>query len=416
MNLARQLGAELVLGWRRAVRGPLVVALAAVLVLAVGVWPGRVDEGLVRTGYGIALGWGMLLVCALWCGGTAYALDRERRRLTLTFCKPLARLTLWWGRCLGTWLPFAALVVLMWGLLLGRALPEGRHVQAPELPDLEAQAQHELAELRASGALPKVSEARLLRAVRTDILGRYTELSATEPRTYTFAGHAEAARGDVTFRLSGTPFLGAKDALELAVAVSCGGRSAELRPAALRDTGFTLTLPEGLVQAGAPVILTLKRLDSRGAASVFYRERADLALLFPGVPGWVNLTAFCAVVLVTLALAVALGTALGCCFSLPVTLFVGTVAIVAAASASLSPETMVADEVATVWSRASATISWVVAGPFRDLVALNPLQALLGGEAIAPERLLRLIGLTALPWMVLCSLAALLSPVRDEDL
>ena len=69
---------ELTLGWRRAARGPLLVALAAVLAFCLLALPGRADAGLVRTGYGVVLAWMVLIVSALWCGGTAYALDRER--------------------------------------------------------------------------------------------------------------------------------------------------------------------------------------------------------------------------------------------------------------------------------------------------------------------------------------------------
>lgn len=418
----RQLRAEATLGWRRAARGPLPWAMVVVLTLCLLALPGRHDPGLVRTGYGLTLAWAFLLVCALWCGGTAYALDRERHRLTLTFTKPLGRLTLWWGRFFGTLAPFAAAVALVWALLLCRPLPPGRTVQRPELPNLDLMAKAELSRLRLLGRVPAgVSEARLLRAVRDDLAGRHTELRTGEPRVYRFAGPPAGLatpEGELpaAFRLSGAPFLGAKDALRLEVEAKSGTRVAAAPLENLRDSGVTLTLPERLLRPGEPVEVALRRKDANGAASVLYRERSDLALLFPGQSPLANLTAFCAVLLLTLALAVALGTALGCGFSLPVTLFVGTLAVLAVTSATLSPETTVSDETANLWARVSAAVSWGIASPFRGLVALSPLHCLFEGEAILTRTVLGLFLRLGLPWVLLCSLAALLSPVRDEDL
>lgn len=420
--LLRQLSAEILLGWRRTARGPLPWAMAAVLAFCLLFLPGRADTGLVRTGYGLALAWAFLMVCALWCGGTAYAFDRERHRLTLAFTKPMRRLTLWWGRYLGTLAPFVGAVTVLWGMLAFRQLPAGRTVQAPELPSVDLMAQAELIRLRLLGRVPTgVSEARLLRAVRDDLSSRHTELRTAEPRVYRFAGpplgcEMPAAGKPAAFRLSGAPFLGAKDALEVEVGVVSGDRRATLRPETLRDTGFVLPLPEGLVRPGEPVEVSLRRMDANGAASVLYRERSDLALLFPGQSPLANLTAFCVVLLLTLALAVALGTALGCGFSLPVTLFVGALAMLSMVSASLAPETTVADETANLWAHVSATISWGIAAPFRDLVTLHPLRCLLEGEAIPPQTLLCLFLRLGFPGVCVCSLAALLSPVRDEDL
>ncbi len=420
-SFLRQLQAEVILGWHRAVRGALVWALVAVPVLALWVLPGQSDQDGVQTGYGMVLVWAFLLVAALWCGGTAYAFDRERHRLTLTFTKPLARWTLWWGRCLGTLAPFAVVVVLVWGLLVWRPLPAGRTVQAPQLPDINLMAQAELSRLALLKRVPEgVSQARLLRAVREDLMGRHTELRSHEARTYRFAGMplgaAQTGTGSPSaVRLSGAPFLGARDSLALEVEVACGGRRATLRPTHLLERGFELPLPNDLLQPGEAVEVVLRRLDTHEAASVLYRERTDLALLFPGQSATVNLTVFCGILLLTLALAVALGTALGCSFSLPVTLFVGTLAILSITSASLSPETTVADETVNLWARISAWVSWGLAMPFRDLVHLQPLRALLEGEAITVQILLRLWAMPGLPWMIIASIAALCSPVLDED-
>lgn len=404
---------ELTLGWRRAARGPLLVALAAVLAFCLLALPGRADAGLVRTGYGVVLAWMVLIVSALWCGGTAYALDRERHRLTLTFTKPVRRWALWWGRLAGVLAPFAALTVILWVALAFRAIPEGRTVMRPALPDLDAAARAELARLRAVGRVPVgVPEARLLRAVRDHLEVAYTELRPGEPRIYHFLPVAKA--GAATFRLSGAPFLGARDALALRVTAACAGKTLTFRPTELRDTGFAQPLPADFVVPGQAVTVTLERLDTREACSVIYRERADVALLLPGQAPLLNLAYFCLALFLTVAMAAALGCALGCAFSLPVTLFTGTVALLAATAAALSPPTSVSEEMVNWWTRLSAVVSWAVARPFQALVALNPLARLLGGEAIEPVAFLR-AAVAAIPWCLLCSAVAVISPVADED-
>lgn len=405
---------ELALGWRRAVRGPSLPALLATLALCLLFLPGRDDPGLVRTGYGVVLAWMLLLVSALWIGGGAYALDRDRRRLALTLTKPVRRWALWWGRLGGVLAPFAVAVAALWGCLALRPIPEGRAVAAPILPSLDGAAREELARLRAEGRVPPgVPERRLLRAVRDHLAVAYTELRPHSPVTYRFPASAKA--GGAAFRLSGTPFLGARDALDLRVSAVCGPNTATLRPQELRDTGFTLPLPEGFLVPGQPVAVTLERRDANAAASVIYRERADLTLLLPGLPPLLNLTLFCLALFLTVAMAAALGLACGCAFSLPVTLFVGTVGLLAVTAAALSPPTTVAEEMANLWTRLSAGVSECIARPFRGLVALNPLHRLLLGEAIAPADLLRVFLTAALPWCLILSLAAPLSPLADED-
>lgn len=411
----KALWAELTLGWRRAVRGPFLVALVAVLALCLLALPGWDDPGLTRTGFGISLAWSLLLVSALWCGGTAYALDRDRHRLTLAFTKPIRRWTLWWGRFLGTFAPFAAAVFAMGLFLAFRPFPEGRTVTTPEnLPDLTPQAQAWLNHLQEAGKAPEgASEERLLRATREALEKRPVPLNPGQSRTYVFPPVAHA--GPVTFRLSGRPFLGARQAIRLAVVAECDGQKTTLRPERLRDQGFSVDLPDGFAAPGKPVSITLFREDKEEAGTVLYRERADVSLLSGGQAPVLNLAAFCLTLLVTVAMAVALGMALGCAFSLPVTLFVGTLALLAVAASALSPETFVLDEIKSVWSRASTWISTCVAWPFRDLVALDPLRCLMEGEAIGLRPFLRIVLLAALPWCVVCSLAATLTSVTDED-
>lgn len=411
--------AEIFLGWRRALRGPLPGLFCALLAVALLFFPGREDPALVRTGYGIALVWTVLPVCALWTGGAAYAFDRERHRLALFFTKPAHRWILWWGRFAGTFLPFAALVAVMGAFLLFRPLPAGRAVTAPLLPDPDRLAREELAELRAGNRVPRgVSERRLLRAITEDIRTRYTELAPHEPRGYRFPFPTGEVPASATFRLAGMPFLGARDALGISVTARCGDREVTLRPALTRDSGFTLPFPAELLRDAdareLEVILT--RTDSSGAASILYQEYADLALLLPGQPAAVNLLLFLGCVLLTVAMAVALGTALGASFSLPVTLFTGTLAALALTSATLSPPTSVMEEIATVWSRISTFASGWVAQPFRAFAELNPLARLLEGEAIAPGSFLRLVLYSAVPWIVICSLASIFTSVRDENL
>lgn len=409
---------ELCLGWYRATRGPLLIALTLCAVLCLILLPGTSDEGLVHTGYGLGLYWALLLFTSLWCGGTAYALDRERHRLALVFSKPIHRYKLWWGRWLAVWVPCCCAALLGCLMVAFRALPEGRTVQSPRLPSLDQAAKTELARLRSLNRVPQnIPEARLLRAVREDLETRYTELQPQTPIAYTFDLPADLPTdATASFRLSGAPFLGAKDALRLAVTVSdAHGVSVTRTPERLLDTGFTLSLPTSLLHAGAPLTITLTRLDQNEVASVLFQPYSDLHLLLPGIAPLWNLVRFAVVMILTLALTAALGVALGCSFSLPVTLFTGVLALLACTISILSPSISAVDSVSSVWANISTIISETLANPFIDLTRHPPLHALLAGEALS----LRAIGLftlrLVLPALVLCSGCALLSSVKDED-
>ncbi len=400
---------EITLAWHRATRGVLLWALLVALVGCLVVLPGRNDVGLVRTAYGTVLAWAVLVVSALWSGGTAYALDRERHRLTLTLTKPLHRMTLWWGRFFGTCLPFVLALGVVWVLLGFRALPEGRRIVSPTLPEItDAQAMAVLEQLQASGQLPEgASEKRLLAAARLAIERRYTELPTGQPLTYTFALPPQLPPESIgTLRLHGAPFLGDHKALDLVVSATCGGQTAVAYPKQLSESGFEVDFPAGFVRGGEALSVTLVRRDVTPHASVIFREREELKLLLPGQAALVNLTAFCVVLLFTVMMAVALGTALGCSFSLPVTLFVGTVATLALTAAAVAPELTVSEEVASTWAKVSTFIASYTKQPLAAFVVAHPVAALFQGEALSGGLLVRLFALALLPWLLLCSLVA----------
>ena len=408
---------EVVLGWRRALRGPMACALG---VLFLGLlWCAFAIHGenrLLWHTYALGFLWALLLVAALWCGSMAYAFDRERHRLALTFAKPLRPWVLWWGRFFGTLLPFALATFVLWAFLLFIPYPPGRESLKPELPDLEQSVSQEMARLQRENRLPKnIPQARLRRAVRDEVLHRYTELQPGQPQAYTFRSPG-LHQQPLTFQLSGTPFLGAKDALTLELDVACGPERQTLRPDALRDNGFSVPLPLALTAKGDTFTVALKRLDTNDAGSVLYRERVDLGVLVPKCSALVNKTCFCLVLFASLAMMVALGTALGCIFSLPSSLFIGSVTLLALTAATLSPATTVAEEQATLWGRISAPVATAIAKPFQPFVQLNPLNGLTEGLALLPCDLLRLFLVSFLPWVLLCSLIAPLSPTRDETL
>ncbi len=413
----RPLAAEVALGWRRAVRGPLLTALGLVLLLLFFCAPTQGETAAAWTACSLGFAWGILLISGLWSGGLAYAADRDRHRLALFFTKPASPWLLWWGRFLGTLAPFSVAIFLLWILLLFRNLPPGRFCLPPDLPDLELATQQEMNHLRKTERLPKnVSERRLARAVRTELRNRYTELRPEEPRTYTFSIPNGRPPSSLDFRLSGTPFMGAKEALSLDISLFADGKIERFRPDALFDTGFSLPLPKQIAHPSQPLHLTLTRRDTHDAASILYREREDLALLLPGYSAILNQTYLCLLLLATVAMMVALGAAFGCALSLPVTLFSGSAILLAFTAAALAPTTSVADEQATRWGRFSAPVAYTVAQPFRALVTLNPIQRVIDGEAILTQEINRFLLFSMLPWLLCCSLAAPLTATRDETL
>ena len=410
------LAAEATLAWRRAVRGPFLWAILAALGLLLIALPGVEDPELLRTPYALGLAWALLLIAALWTGANAYALDRDRELLALPLVKPLRPVQLWLARLAANLLPFAVAVAAVGALLVWRGLPPGRERLAPTLPPIAERAEAEFARFEAEGRLPAgVPRWRLLRAFREELENRYTELKSGEPQRFTFALPATLRPGAAAFRLSGAPFLGAKESLRLSVTATCAGESRTVTPGDLRDNGFTLSLGEDLLRPGQPLTLTLARTDTADVASVLYREYCDLALLLPGCSAPVNLLCFCAALLGSCAMALALGMALGCVLSLPVSLFTGTLALLALTSATLAPGTTVADEQASRFGRLASPISQAIAQPLRPLVALNPLVRLFEGLAITPRELLAFGLRTLLPWLLICAIPALSSAARQTQ-
>jgi hypothetical protein len=63
----------------------------------------------------------------------------------------------------------------------------------------------------------------------------------------------------------------------------------------------------------------------------------------------------------------------------------------------------------------STTISETLANPFIDLIQLNPLNALLEGEALSLKTILAFTARVVAPALFFFSTFSLLSVVRDED-
>ncbi len=408
--------AELGLGWRRALRGPQVALLFVTAGVCLVVLPGFTEGALTRLGYGLGLWWAIALAVALWQGGTAFALDRERHRLMLLFTKPQTAWQRWWGRWVGT-LPLLGWLTVVTGVLLfPRALPSGRAVLHPDLPDLNVAAQEMLMRMREAGRVPEgISEGRLLRAVAEGLQNRGTSLTYDTPKSYTFEmAKGKSARGQLTFRLTDAPFFGAKDVLCLTVEMQCGAKSFSQTIDAPAENGIIVHAPEGFCASNESVRVTLTRRDKNEIATVLYRERNAVQLLLPGHSAAVNLGMFLVIFFLTLAMVSALGTTLGALFSLPVALFVGMFALLAMASATLAPGTTVMEEAANPIARLSSILSTWIAMPFVTLVNLNPLYALTEGEAIDWDALVHFFGQTFCIWNLLLSCIGALPSAAGE--
>lgn len=419
----RQLLGEVGLGWRRAVRGPLVIALVGTMAGLIFGLPYRAEASGARLGYAMSLSWTLTLVCALWCGVASYAYDRERHRMALVFTKPLRAWTLWVGRWLGTAFPFVVMMGALYGMLWGYDFPSGAHRLQPQFPSVAEVAREELQVLREQGLdtlrikeEQGVSEARLLEDIERNIVRRYTELAEGGTLTYTFAPLAPQTR-EVRFCLSGVPFMGAYNERMMAITATLG-EAREALPIALTARGVEASLPAGWQYDGkTPLVIEMKRVVSfHEAGYIMFREREDIQLFYAGYPPRVNMLMAVIVMTGVVLMAVALGCALGARFSLPVGVFVGTLSLLVAAIASVDVTVTVTQELQSLWTYLGARISDLVAGPFRGIVTLDPITRLLEGVSL-PWREVGFFWVgTWLPWVLICSLCSLGTSVKDEDL
>lgn len=421
-RFGRQLLAELGLGWRRAIRGPLVIALLGAIGLLIFGLPYRAEEAAARLGYAMSLSWTLTLVCALWCGVASYAYDRERHRMALVFTKPMGRWQLWVGRWIGTSFPFIVVMGAFYGMLLFHHFPDGDHRLQPLFPSLEMLAQQTLEDLRSEGLEiarveeeQGVSEERLLQDIRRNILRRYTELPEGGSLTYAFEALPEGTK-EVSFCLSGIPFMGAYNERMMDVYATYGSTTEQL-PVTMTQRGVEARFPQTWVYDGkTPLSLQLVRKATFNEAGyIMFREREDIQLFYTGYSSGLNSFLAVMVMVGVILMAVALGCSLGSLFSLPVGVFVGTLCLLVAAIASLDITVTVTQELQSFWTMISARISHVVAGPFKGIVSLNPLMRLSEGVSIPWVDVGGFFMGTLLPWTVICSLLSLLSSLKDED-
>lgn len=422
IRFGRQLLGEVFLGWCRATRGPLVVALIGTIAILAYVLPYNAAEPEVSLSYAMGLAWTLNLICALWCAIACYAYDRERRRMALVFTKPMSRWILWVGRWLGTSIPFVFILTVFYLMIFPYDFREGRHRLAPNLPSIDELAYKELDYYRKQGLnIQKVekehgiSEARLLKDIRNNIQRRYTELTQEEPLTYTF----NALPNDVehaSFCLSGTPFMGAYNDQMMEIQLIQGSQQVML-PMKLTMNGLEAHFPQSWKYDKAkPITIKLFRKQSFDEVGyIMFRERLDIQLFYSGYPPKLNLFASIFVMALVVLMASALGCALGALFSLPVGVFVGTLCLIIAGIASMGIQVTVTEEIKSVWTMISARISDVVAGPFKGVVELNPLMRLFSGIAISWREILIFSLWTFFPWTLICSFFSLVSSVKDED-
>ncbi len=416
-----QLRGELLLGWRRATRGARFFLLLAVVTALMVVLPWGAAEPLATTGYAMAFAWMLLLLCSLWSGVASYAYDRECHRMALVFTKPVRVWTLWVGRWLGTTLPFVIVLITLALFALQAPFPEGRKIALPLLPDIHTVAQTELQAMVQEGmdlhrikVEQGVSEERLLVDVIRHIQQRYTELEPHKPLSYTFAPLPKEVK-QVTFCLTGTPLLGAYDEAMLSVTIQSGTQSYTCEPR-VTINGFEVDFPSQWQASGEPITLTLNRRSSFNQAGfIMFREREDVQLRYDGYSPMMNVMCATVVLFGVLAMASALGCALGSLFSLPVALFVGTLALLAAGVSAMESNFTVTEELESFVFAIGARASELVAGPFQGILHLNPLNRLQAGEAILWNEIGGFMLKTLLPWVLACSCLPWMSRLKDED-
>lgn len=421
MRFIAQVMSEIGLGWRRATRGALLLSLLGVMTILMLWLPAGAAEPLANTGYAMAFVWTLLLLCALWSGVASYAYERECHRMALVFTKPLTRWTLWVGRWLGTTIPFLLLLLALALLASFTAFPEGHKIAHPQLPEIQAVAQQELQALVDEGMNLQrieeeqgVSQARLLLDITRNIQTRYTELEPQKSLTYTFAPRSSGVT-HATFCLHGTPFLGAYEEAMLTVTLSMGEQEVRLQPR-VTVNGFEVDVPREWNLAQGPLQVELHRAaDFNKAGFILFREREDVQLRYEGYSPMLNLLAAILVIFCVIAMASALGCALGSLFSLPVALFVGTLCLLAAGVSAMESNLTVTEEMDSLILLIGARASEIVAGPFQGLLQLNPLNRLQTGQAILFKEILHFTLHTLLPWVFIASALPWLSRIKDED-
>jgi hypothetical protein len=342
--------------------------------------------------------------------------------MALVFTKPISRWGLWMGRWMGTSIPFVAVMGVLYAILLTRDFPEGLHRLQPQFEPIEKVAYAELEKMRQEGldtaqieASQGVTEERLLKDIRRQIVRRYTELTSETPLVYTFSPLPKET-SEVFFCLSGVPFMGAYNSNMMTLEATYGADMAIL-PIEITKRGVEARLPTHWEYDGAQAVTVkiIRKASFDEAGYILFKEREDIQLFYSGYPPQVNLLFAVVVMAGVVLMASALGCTLGAFFSLPVGLFVGSFCLIAAAVASVNKAVTVRQELENIWLFIGTRISDVVAGPFRGIVELNPLTRLSSGIAIEGAEVGAFFLFSLLPWILICSVSVFLTSLKDEE-
>jgi len=347
----KQVAAIALLACRNALRSRVILVLVALLLAAVLLFPLAIRHdgtaaGLVRLHLTYTLGIAafLLSLSSLWAGCAAVSGEADDKTLHLLLVKPVPRLRIWIGKWTALLLINAALLALVGAVSLATLHAKLRRgnfdpadlaharatamaslvdVEAP-LPDVNAEVDSELADLRARGALPDTLAEDDVRAlVRRTVLARRYSVKPRQSLTWTF-GPLPAADAPLSVRFRCDASVPGAGDLPAVLRVAVGDRTMSRDIQAMPGSEQTIVFAGLAVPAGASAVVTLENAG-RYDATLFFEPEDGLILRLPRGGFLGNYLRALLSLYLRLALFAALGTTLGTLFSMPVAAFLALV-------------------------------------------------------------------------------------------
>jgi len=356
---------------RAALRSRMWLLLGGILCLTVVLLPMTVSgDGTALSYIQVALRYSLattgfiLALSTLWLSCFALAGDLETHQLHLVAVKPVARATIWLGKCAGVLLvngvllSVAALAIyglVHWQLRQRAFLPEekerlerevlvGRRVYLPETPDVEQLIENEFQRRVAEGALyqssnPHIQAGVLRDQVRKVILSRLGEVACGDRRFWHYTGVRAQDREPVFLRYR--TYLGSYDNRDQRKTVGHWAARLQVpadpdRPDGPRQEIFVPVTPApeeilggafqeiplhpAVVSEEGEAMIGFINLDPR-RANLFFQVADGPKLLVRETGFWQNYLRAVVLLAIKLVFLAGLGCAAGGVFSAPVAMF-----------------------------------------------------------------------------------------------
>lgn len=413
MQALRKIFGILLLSLRAALRAKTVFALLLLMAACVTLLPAIIKGDGTPEGdchilvmYTIGFAFGLLCLSTLWAACALFAAEIDNQSIQLSAVKPVRPIEFWLGKWLALLVLNGLLVCVVYSAVYVQIRwklrqPEwrdnvqlqSRHIARPLLPTPQEEARQTYLFLERKKALPKgLSKAQILRTLTEKAVERYTIVNPGEEVDWRFVlARPVMPQEIVTVRIRFDTEFSTRTQVEglCRFAPDLPGATAleiPIKDFSLNEILFDVTCQVfGATNTLSGFYLSFKHSgDPAKSSAVMLRFRKDVALLTPGGTFEANLVRSAIIHWSVLALLAAFGLTLSACFSLPVAAFSSTILLLLVMIGTSVTEVVSQEDEKDWLKKPGIVVSRTVSAVAQHAIRIDPLEAVVNGERIAP--------------------------------